>query len=33
MTAFWDTTPCIFVQVGGRFGCAYCLHHRHSTPW
>jgi hypothetical protein len=25
-TSFWDTTPCIAVEVHWRFGVTYCLH-------
>jgi hypothetical protein len=25
---FWDVAPCSHVEVGRRFGGAYCLHHQ-----
>jgi cephalosporin hydroxylase len=28
ITALWDTAPSCLVEIGRRFGGAYCLHHQ-----
>jgi hypothetical protein len=28
MTTFWDIVPCCIVEVDGRFGSGFCLHHQ-----
>jgi hypothetical protein len=32
MTVFWDVVPCSLVEIGCRFGGAYCLHHQGDGP-
>jgi hypothetical protein len=29
---FWFTAPCSLVEIYGRFGGIYCLHHQNDDP-